>query len=96
MSGGRAPEGSEQSEWLLVPWKPFPTRGSFDCSGRLLALSVCRWGWGGGRVSLDSGLKSRKFNLKPSKQNWGCSGRLLGCSWISGLRTLAGQQGLWS
>lgn len=40
-SGGRAPEGSEQSEWPLVPRKPFPAQGSFDCSGRLLALSVC-------------------------------------------------------
>lgn len=94
VSGGRAPEGSEQSEWPLVPWKPFPARGSFDYSGRLLALSVCWWGWGGGRVSLDSGLKSRKFNLKQSKQNRGCSGRLQGRSWIFGLRTLAGQQGL--
>lgn len=47
MSGGRAPEGSEQSEWPLVPQKPFPARGSFDCGGRLLALSVGRWRGGG-------------------------------------------------
>lgn len=53
-------------------------------------------GWGSGHVSLDSGLKSQKFNLKQSKQNWGCSERLLGRSWISGLRNSAGQQGLWT
>lgn len=47
VSGGRAPEGSEQSEWPLVPQKPFPARGSFDCGGRLLALSVSRWRGGG-------------------------------------------------
>lgn len=55
VSGGRAPEGSEQSEWLLVPWKPLPTQGSFDCSGRLLALSVCR---GVGRWSCQPGFWS--------------------------------------
>lgn len=38
----------------------------------------------------------QKFNLKQSKQSQGCSERLLGRLWISGLRTLAGQQGLWT
>ena len=53
-------------------------------------------GWGSGLVSLDSGLKSQKFNLKQSKQNGGCSEGLLGCSWVSGLRNLTGQQDLWA
>lgn len=61
-SGGKVPKGSEQSEWPVLPYKPFHPRPALLVLAAPSAPSACLEDC----ITPDSGCKFWKFNLKES------------------------------